>query len=90
MKDLKLTKVIDIGDTVLCDQCNKDYTNSDEKGGFLFGSHGVCPDCAPRMMKDIEKYHEEDYIKATCPEGMSFKDFVIKLRGGDNTVKFYN
>lgn len=70
-----------IGDVVLCDMCNKDYTNSDEVGGFLFGSKAVCPCCAPRMMKDIVKYEEESFIKAKAKEGESFRAFILDLRG---------
>lgn len=79
--------VIDIGDKVICDQCSKDYTESDASGGFLFGSHAVCPECAPAMLENIRKYGEERYIRGTCPEGMSFKDWVLQLRGGDNTIR---
>jgi len=32
---------IDFGNVVLCDLCNKDYSNSDEHGGFLFGNSAV-------------------------------------------------
>jgi hydrogenase maturation factor HypF (carbamoyltransferase family) len=87
---LTLKSEIDIGDTVLCDQCNTDYTNSEEKGGFIFGSHGVCPECAPGMMTSIKKYKEENYITSTCPEGMSFKEFIVLARGGNNTIKMYS
>ena len=87
----KATKmeVIDIGNEVLCDSCNKDYTDSDEQGGFLFGTNNTyCPDCAPSALERIKGYGEDKYITAYCPAGMSFKDFVLGLRGGDNTIKF--
>lgn len=87
--NLRLDHVQDIGHTVICDQCNEDYSDSEESGGFVFGSHGVCPKCAERMMASIRKYNEEKYIKAVCPEGMSFKDFILAYRGGDNTIKYY-
>lgn len=71
---------IDCGGTVLCDFCNKDYTESDESGGFIFGSNAVCPDCADKTMVDIKKYNEEKYIRSKCPEGTSFSNFVRSIR----------
>ena len=71
-----------IGDSVLCDLCGKDWTASPVSGGFVFESKGVCPDCAPNFMKDIEKYGEQDYIRATCPEGKSHADFIRDYRKG--------
>ncbi len=68
------------GDPVLCDTCGKDYTDSEEKGGILFGSKAVCPSCTERMMPDIKKFKEEYYIKGECPENMSFRDWVWFLR----------
>lgn len=88
--NIKKETVIDIGDTVLCDQCNDDFTEepqSKETGGFLFGSHGVCPHCAPEMLKSIKSYNEEGYIKAYAREGETFKDFILRMRGGDNTIR---
>ena len=67
---------------VICDMCGKDYTLSSEEGGFLFSSKAVCPDCAPRIEESAKKYHEEEYIVARCPEGKSFRDWVVQdLRG---------
>lgn len=87
---MELQSEIDVGNTVVCDMCNADFTNSDKQGGFLFGSKGVCPDCQDRVMSDIKKYNEEYYIKGYCPEGMSFKDWILKLRNGDNKIRFYS
>jgi len=67
---------IDCGDSVLCDLCNKDYTNSNISGGFLFGSNAVCPDCVTKMIKTIKEYKEEKYIKAWCPDNKSFADWI--------------
>ncbi len=72
----------DIGDMVICDLCSKDYTFSDEPGGFVFGSNGVCPKCAPPMMEDIKAHNEEQYIRAVCPEGMSHRQFILDYRKG--------
>ncbi len=81
----KVTK-FDIGDHVYCDMCSKDFTNSDEHGGFIFGSKGVCPECAPGFMKTIKKHNEEHFIRATCRPDESFKDFILRIRDGNNTV----
>lgn len=72
--------VIDAGQTVLCDLCNADYSESEEKGGFLFQSKGVCPKCAPRFLKSIQSYNEEKYIKGHCPKNTSFKDWILSMR----------
>jgi hypothetical protein len=74
------TKVYEIGDTVLCDMCNRDFTDSDEPGGFVFSSNGVCPVCAPDFEKSVIKYGEEKYIVARPKEGQSFADFVREYR----------
>ena len=87
-------KVIDLGDTVVCDMCNENYTGSDKEGGIIFGSNAVCPPCTARMMPDIEEYNEKQYIKAKCPEGVSFWRFVLGWRTAEygedgNKVIFY-
>jgi hypothetical protein len=66
--------------TVLCDFCNKDWSDSDKSGGFLFQSKAVCPDCAPGMIVRIEQYHEQSFIRGHCPAELSFKDWVLSLR----------
>lgn len=72
-----VTKItIDPERIVLCDFCNKDFTNSQESGGFLFGRYGIGPCCAVRARSDIERYGETVYIRATCPEGKSFADWI--------------
>lgn len=71
---------IDPGETVLCDLCNEDYTNSDEKGGFLFLSKAVCPKCAPNFLTSVKKYGEERFIRAQVNSDESFKDFVYRIR----------
>ena len=81
------TEVIDVGEMVICDMCGTDYSESDEPGGFIFGSKGVCPQCAPDMQARIEKHNEEEHIKAYCPMWQSFREFILKARGGDNTIK---
>jgi len=75
-------EVINLGDDfVACDRCNND---SDKSGGILFSGYVYCPDCAVEMEKTIKKYDEEKHIKARCPEGKSFHDWVIQdVRNGE-------
>lgn len=75
--------VIDPGDNVVCDFCNEDYTNSFAKGGLLFGTHAVCPDCAPRLRSDAKEYNEESYIRAEAGPDQTFYDFVMRIRKGE-------
>lgn len=77
---------VDIGAIVVCDSCSDDCTTSTVSGGFIFGSSGYCPKCAPSFLKTIQQYNEEHFIKARCPEGQSFADFIRAYRGGNNTV----
>ena len=73
--------IIDIGDTVLCDLCNDDYTNSDAQGGILVGSFAICPQCASKFTDT------DDEPIIHCPAGMRFRDWVLQLRGGRNTIE---
>ena len=68
--------IIDIGETVLCDLCNGDYTGSDAEGGLLIGSHAVCPECAPNIRKSADAHAEP---VTACPPGMRFRDWVLTL-----------
>ena len=73
---------LDQGSVVLCDLCNADHTLSSESGGLLFGSHAVCPACAPKIESAAKEHGEEEYIRARCPEGKSFANWVrADLRG---------
>lgn len=65
---------------VICDYCDKDYTNREEQGGFLFGSYAVCPDCESGMNEKIKKYDESRFIKGRCPEKTSFRDWILSIR----------
>jgi hypothetical protein len=72
---------IEPGNTVLCDLCNRDYTNDDvTTGGFLFSGKAVCPVCAPDFMKSIKKYNEQKYIKAVADWEETFRNFVYRIR----------
>lgn len=78
----------DIGDQVICDSCGEEFPPGDPRcGGILFVSNAYCPNCVGRMMDRITAYGEEKYIRVRCPDGMTFHDWVMQLRGGDNTVK---
>lgn len=72
---------VELGLEVACDDCGEDWTAREESGGFLFGSYAYCPNCAEKGLKSIRQYSEEKYIKAFCPEGVSFADFVCAMRG---------
>jgi hypothetical protein len=78
--------VIDIGETVVCDLCNADYSESDQQGGLLCSSWAICPKCAPDFRETAKKCNEEDTI-TECPSGLSFRDWVLSLRGGNNTIE---
>lgn len=80
-----MEEVIDIGDAVVCDFCNADYTDSEESGGVLIGSFAVCPRCAPDALRSADKHGEP--VDAVCPPDKSFKEWVLELRGGDNTIR---
>ena len=77
--------IIDIGGAVVCDLCNADYTDSEEVGGALIGSYAVCPVCAPEMVWNAQQNDEP--IDALCPPDKSFKEWVLGLRRGDNTIR---
>ena len=81
-----MIEIHDIGNHVECDGCSKDFSASDECGGILFGSSGFGPCCEERTLKYIRKYNEEIYIKGRCPPGMSFRDWILRLRNGNNTI----
>ena len=68
--------VVDMGRRVLCDSCSKDFTDLPDTGGMQFQSKAICPECSPRYLANVRKYGEEKYIRAICPDGMSFADWV--------------
>lgn len=78
---------VPVGRDVVCDVCDEDWTDRPESGGFVFGSYGTCPDCAPESMARIRHFREERFIRATCPEGKSFADFIRELRGPDAYIR---
>lgn len=72
---------IEVGNTVLCDIDDTDLTEDHRSGGFMFGSYAVGPCCAERYEASIRGYGEEHMIRARCPEGVSFADWVRGMRG---------
>ena len=80
-------EVFDLGDSVICDICGADYTTSNESGGFLFGSYAYCPKCAVESLKTIHQYNEQKYIKEFCPPNLSFREWCLQLRAGENTIR---
>lgn len=80
-------EIIDNKDRVICDVCNKEFTDADtESGGFLFGSsYAYCPACATECLPVIEGYRETHFIKAWCPPELSYRRWVLDvLRQGNN------
>lgn len=88
-QEMKLVEVKDIGQSVVCDFCNADHSEHSEPGGFLFGSYAVCPTCAKRALPEIQRDGDAGRIKGFCPPDKTFRDWVLELRGGDNTIKYY-
>ncbi len=84
---MKKVDRIDIGNTVLCDLCNEDYTDSQEKGGFIFMTKGVCPKCSRKFLETVKKCKEEVYISEYCPKDTSFADFIRNYRGDNNFIE---
>lgn len=80
------TTEYDIGNTVLCDFCDEDYSFSSEKGGIIFQSKGVCPKCCPDFLVNVRKYGEEEFIRAKPKPDESFRDFILRIRDGNNKV----
>lgn len=78
---------IDIGNTVLCDLCNEDFTNSNKSGGFIYMTKGICPNCAGDFLKAVKKCKEEMYISQYCPKDTSFADFIRNYRGDNNFIE---
>lgn len=79
-------EILEIGDSVRCDTCSKEWRGTENTGGFLFQSKAVCPDCAPALEKSLINYGETRFIKGRCPADMSFWRWVLGLREGRHTV----
>jgi hypothetical protein len=72
--------VIPVGGTVLCDIDSTDLTADPRSGGYLFGSYGVGPCCQERHEAMVAGYGEQWNIRARCPDGVSFADWVRGMR----------
>ncbi len=88
--EFKLEKSFDIGNQVMCDICDEDFTGSDAIGGILFDGKACCPGCALKIEASAKRYGEQDHIKARCPNDMTFREWALSLRGGNNTVMIYS
>ena len=73
--------VVAVGRIVVCDSCSGDFTTSPDSGGIIFSSSAYCPACTERMMPTITGFGETYLIRAKCPQGVSFADFVRTYRG---------
>lgn len=71
---------MEVGDSVKCDCCDKEFTDSDVSGGFLFSGYAYCPECAVSHLPRIRGYNEECFITEHCPQDLSFADWVRKIR----------
>jgi hypothetical protein len=78
--------VIPVGETVLCDIDDTDLTADPRGGGYMFGSYAVGPCCAERHEAMVRGYDEQGYIRARCPEGVSFADWIRGMRGPDAAI----
>ncbi len=88
-------KVIRAADrTVMCDLCDKEYTNSQRRGGFIMATYAVCPDCAPEIERAAIKNNELNLIAHHPARGQSFADFCREIRdkgaAGIKQVSFNN
>lgn len=79
----------DLGTTVFCDFCGVDYSFRGDVGGMIFETKAVCPECTDGCMPSIRSYKEEKYIRAICPNNLSFWAFVVNYRGDNNKIKIY-
>lgn len=82
------TKMID-PHQVVCDGCNKNWSDLTESGGILFGSKAYCPDCMPGLEQSIQEHGEDRFIKDRCPVGVSYADWVRGIRGPAPCVTTY-
>jgi len=78
---------IPIGDLVVCDVCDADFTTDNSIGGFVFGSYAYCPRCAEKHMAKIREYGEAHLIKARAAPGETFADFVRRYRGPNAAIQ---
>ena len=68
-----------VGDSVICDLCGIDWTDTDTTGGFMLAGQAVCPQCAPGIEERAIEEAEDDLIKDRCPTNMSFASWVLNI-----------
>jgi len=86
LRDDKPMAFILVGDTVLCDDCDKDYTADPASGGLLFQSKAIGPCCSAKWQASAEHYGETGFIRDRCPGGVSFADWVRGMRAPDVAI----
>jgi len=67
---------LDVGDSVICDLCGKDWTGVETSGGFMFGAKAICPDCAPKIEASAVECGEGHLIDSRCPPNMNHDDWI--------------
>jgi hypothetical protein len=80
---------VPIGDSVLCDICDLDYTHRPDQGGFITGSYAYCPTCAKEKIHAFYDLGEEHLIRAWAGPGESFANFVRRMRGPDAFIRIH-
>ena len=65
-------QVINLGDIVICDSCNKDYTDDPRSGGIQFQSKAICPECAPSWEQSARDMMKKDlFLQNVLPNILS-------------------
>lgn len=72
------TVVMDMGDFVVCDRCNGDWTDSDRSGGAVVFGHALCPLCFRGEKSRLKGVPAADL--SICPPNVSFADHVRQFR----------
>jgi hypothetical protein len=80
------TEIINIGNSVFCDGCNGDYTDSDAVGGLLYGTNAYCPACAISVEHNAMEFNETQFIRGRARKGQEFRAFVYELRCGQDGI----
>lgn len=84
MNDIMTTVTIPVGNIVICDACNTDFTKSNAVGGLICGSWAICPYCDQRAPWD--GYRHKKTVRPDVP-WQTFREFVIAHRGPDAAIK---
>ncbi len=70
--------VLDMGDVVVCDRCNRDRTNSHRSGGAIVSGQALCPKCFRACVSRLKGVPAADI--SICPRNVSFADHVRQFR----------